>query len=379
MSFDYYKLPHPGIQSLCPYIPGKSIEEVAREEGLTNIIKLASNENPLGCSPRVKEALEHLSRFKIATYPSPMNHRLRHLLSEFLHVTDEHVILGNGSDLLFTLLLITFALHTGRSMLTHEYAFSVYEIQAKALGIPVVKIGNLANFEVDIDGLIEASRKNIGLIFLANPNNPTGCFIQPTEIKRLLDNIPPQTLLVLDEAYYEYAYQKGDVTTLNFLKTYSNLIITRTFSKAYGLAGLRIGYGIADPKIIQLLARVQLSFLVNQAALEAAAAAFDDQAFVQQTIQVNQEGMQQMEQGLKKLTLAFRLSHANFIILNCQQDAALFYKKFLKLGIIVRPLHGFGLNNYLRVTIGTLEQNIRFLDGLTTILNNNEELPCKLI
>ncbi len=277
MFCNYQQLPHPGIQSLKPYIQGKSIEELAREEGLTDIIKLASNENPLGCSPLVKEALEKVANQQLATYPSPNNHPLLAKLSQKLGVSEQMLTFGNGSDLLFFFLLTTFALHTGKHMLTHDYAFITFAIQAQTLGIPVVSVPLKANWQVDIDAMIAACNPQTALIFLANPNNPTGLLIKQENIKRLLNSIPPTTLVVLDEAYYEYAYPYGDKTSINLLSQHANLVITRTFSKAYGLAGLRLGYAIANPEISELLQRVQLPFVVNQTALEAANAALNDE------------------------------------------------------------------------------------------------------
>lgn len=373
MSCDYHRLPHPGIQSLNPYVPGKSIEELAREQGLTDIIKLASNENPLGCSRLVKETLAKLSAMQLASYPSPANHPLRRKLSQQLGVKEQMLTLSNGSDLLFSLLLTTFALHTGKRMLTHEYAFISYQIQAQTLGVPVIRMPLKPNWQVDIDAMIEASKQNIAILFLANPNNPTGLFINHEDIKRLLHQVPATTIVVLDEAYYEYAYNPGDNTSINLLIQHPNLVITRTFSKAYGLAGLRLGYAIASPEITELLLRVQPPFAVNQAALEAANAALDDHDFVRQTIELNALGMQQVRQGLDKLQLNSLPSSCNFITFDCQTDSLPIYQRLLKYGIIVRPLHSYGLSNHLRVSIGNNLQNARFLDKLAVCLAENKE------
>lgn len=371
MSCDYYHLPHQGIQSLSPYIPGKPIEELARELGLTDIIKLASNENPLGCSHKAQEALAKLTGIQIATYPSMMNHPLRHKLSEKLGVSESMLTLSNGSDLLFSLILTTFALHTGKQMLTHEHAFISYGIQAQTLGIPFQKIPLKSDWQVDIDTMIEASQNNTAVLFLANPNNPTGIFINPPEVKRLLDNVPVSTIIVLDEAYYEYAYSKGDKTSINLLAQHPNLIITRTFSKAYGLAGLRLGYAIANPNLTELLLRVQPPFAVNEAALEAANAALDDNQFVEHTLALNQKGMQQLQQGFDSLNLSYLPSRCNFFTFDCGQNALPIYEGLLQHGIIVRPLTPYRLTNHLRVTIGNSTQNARFLEKLALCLSQN--------
>lgn len=364
MSCDFYALPHAGIRSLDPYIPGKSIEEVAKEQGLTDIIKLASNENPLGCSPQVKSSLANLSYQQLSIYPSSLIHPLRQQLADFYQVSPEQILLSNGSDLIFCLLLTAFAAHQDKHILTHDYAFLSYSIQAKTLLIPVVSTKVLANYAVDIEAMIQACNEKTALIFIANPNNPTGLWIEPAELTRLLASIPATTLLVLDEAYYEYSAQQCPTHFIDLLNKYPNLVLTRTFSKAYGLAGLRLGYAIAHPQIIDILYRLQLPFAVNQAALQAGLAALADQAFLAQTLQVTAQGIQQMQYGLDQLQLTYFPTKANFITVNCQRDAAPIYQTLQQHGIIVRPLHPYELNNYLRITIGTAEQNERFLAKL---------------
>ncbi len=375
MPCDYDQLPHAGIRDLIPYVPGKSSDELARERGLTRIIKLASNENPLGCSPLVTQALTHLAPQKIAAYPMSVNHPLRQKLADSSGVDTEMITLGNGSDSLFCLLLTCFALHNNKHILTHQYAFSSYAIQAKTLGIPVVTTAVNSDFSVDVDALINACNEHTALIFLANPNNPTGLLIDHTEIKRLLEHIPETTLFVLDEAYFEYTCRFGlsptpsscwakAQPTIELLKKHPNLVITRTFSKAYGLAGLRLGYAIANPQITALLYRIQLPFVVNIAALTAGFAALDDEDFIQKTVQVNNQGLKHMQQGLHALGFTQLPSSANFITFDCNRDCLPIYQELQHHGIIVRPLHPYGLKNYLRVTIGTEEQNHFFLDKM---------------
>lgn len=371
MSCDYHLFPHPGIQSLTPYKPGKSAEELAEEQGLTDIIKMASNENPLGCSPLAKVALSALTEKQIATYPSTINHPLRHKLSQYLGLDEQKMTLSNGSDAIFSLLLTTFALHTTKHMVTHEYAFISYSIQAQALGIPIVISPVKPDWQVDMDALINTCNSNTALVFLANPNNPTGQFINLEEIKRLLNNLPVTVIVVLDEAYYEYAYPLNDHTSLDLLEQYPNLVITRTFSKIHGLAGLRLGYALANPVISELLQRVQAPFAVNCAALEAAYAALDDHDFIQQTLTANREGMQQMQQGLTDLGLAYASSHCNFVTFDCGMNSAIIYQALLSKGIIVRPLQAYGLPNHLRVTIGTKLQNDRFLATMSHCLTQS--------
>ena len=364
MPCNYEALPHVGIRTLKPYIPGKSADVLAKEKGLVNIIKLASNENPLGCSPRVTAALSQITAHQIATYPMSVNHPLRERLAKKLNVEESMVTLGHGSDSLFCLLLTCFALGTGRHILTHDYAFSSYAIQAKTLGIPVVSTRVDADWAVDIDAMIAACNEETALIFMANPNNPTGLPVSDINIKRLLNAIPITTLLVLDEAYYEF----GQSTSLALLDEHPNLVITRTFSKAYGLAGLRLGYAIANRQITALLYRIQLPFVVNVTAMVAATAALNDDDFIQQTLASTQAGLKQMQEGFNTLGLKHKPSVANFITVDCGIDSMPIYHALQEHGIIVRPLHPYGLNNYLRVTIGTENQIDRFLEALSITL-----------
>ena len=367
MAVNFQQLPHLGIQSLIPYKAGKAIEELAREKGISDshIIKMASNENPLGCSPLAQAALQKMSAHLLATYPSPMNHPLMTKLANKLNINTNQLFVSNGSDYIYTLLLNCFVLHHDKHILTHEYAFSTYAIQAQTLNIPVHSIAVNTDWTVNIDNLIQACNSKTGIIFLANPNNPTGILINPKEVKRLLENIPESTLLVLDEAYYEYAASQYNCNSIEWLAQHPNLVITRTFSKIYGLAGVRLGYAIAHPSVIELMLRIQLPFTVNQVALTTAHAALDDEQFLQFSLQINEEGMRQIKQGLNELDLNYLPSACNFLTFDCKEDGMLLYNYLLDRGIILRPLHPYKMNNYLRVTVGTKEQNNRFLDALS--------------
>ncbi len=365
MAVNFQELSHSGIRSLVPYKPGKSIEELAREKGITDIIKMASNENPLGCSPMALEALRTMSKYVLATYPSPANHPLIPSLAEKLGVHINQLFVSNGSDYIYTILLNSFVLHQNKHIITHDYAFSTYAIQAHTLNIPVHSTAIHKNWQVDIDAIIEAANAQTGIIFIANPNNPTGVFISQKEIKRLLDNIPESTLLVIDEAYYEFAAPLYSCNSIEWLANHPNLVITRTFSKIYGLAGLRLGYALANPSIIEILQRVQLPFTVNQAALTAAHAALSDDKFLSQSLKINAEGMEQMRSGFDHLGVNYIPSACNFLTFDCKTDSMSLYNYLLDRGIIVRPLHAYKMNNYIRVTIGTKEQNARFLEALS--------------
>ena len=262
------------------------------------------------------------------------------------------------------MLLYCFALHTGKHILTHEYAFSTYVIQANTLKIPARTVAINPDWQININNLIQACDAQTGIIFIANPNNPTGVLMGQNEIKYLLERIPESTLLVLDEAYYEFAASKLSGNSVEWLAEHPNLVITRTFSKMYGMAGLRLGYAMADPAIINLLQRVQLPFSVNQAALIAAQAALDDDDFIKLSLLINDEGMQQMRTGLDELNLSYLPSACNFLTFDCKEDGLALYNYLLEQGIIVRPLHAYKMNQYIRVTIGTREQNSRFLTAL---------------
>ncbi len=364
MACDFSQLTHPGIQTLSPYIPGKSAQELAEEQGLTDIIKLASNENPLGCSHLVSKALANLSGHAIAAYPSPAHSELLKALTLKHDVEPSQIILSCGSDLLFPLITNCFALKRQKHILTHDYAFASYAIYAKILGVEAKSVPVKENFEVDIETLIDACDENTAVIFLPNPNNPTGLPVSQKAIKTLLQNIPESTLLVLDEAYAEYQDKATQLASIELIKRYKNLVVTRTFSKAYGLAGLRIGYGITSPEVASLLLKINPPFIVSEPALTSAKVALEDAQFINETLKLNQQGLAYMQHGLADLGLATLPTAANFITVRFDQDAGPIYQNLLHKGIIVRPLHAYGLEKYLRVSIGTMQQNSRFLEAL---------------
>lgn len=369
MSIDFKKLPHSGIRSLTPYKPGKSIEELQKEKGLHDIVKMASNENPLGCSPLALATVHQLASSTIATYPSPLNHPLMDKLARHLNINSEQVFLSNGSDYIFGLLIKCFALHLDKHILTHDYAFSAYAILANTLQIPVHCTSVNEHWEVDIEEIIKACTEKTALIFIANPNNPTGLLISAKKIKYLLDNIPPSTLLVLDEAYYEYAADQLETNSVTWLENYPNLVITRTFSKVYGMAGIRLGYAMAHPDVVTILRRAQLPFLVNQIALNAAYNALDDKQFIEESLLINNQGRKQYKEAFQKLNITYLPSAGNFFTFDCKEDGMALYNYLLDKGIIIRPLHPYNMPNYLRVSIGTEEQNTRFLTALTQYKN----------
>jgi len=373
MPCDYQLLPHAGIQTLSPYIPGKSTDELAREQGLQDIIKLASNENPLGCSPLALQAVQKISSQQLATYPIAAQHPLRTKLAYKLAVDADMITLGDGTDALFPLFFTCFALHNNKHVLIHDYAFIAYSIHAKTLGIPVVSVPLRANWDVDIDKMISTCTEQTAIILLANPNNPVGSLVSYDHLKRLLQAIPQTTMVVLDQAYYEYINHSEHENALDLLPLFPNLIITRTFSKAYGLAGLRLGYAIASPVITDILHRALPPFMVNQAALAAVSAALDDDLFLTETIQTNARGLIQLREGVINLGLSLLPTAGNFVTIDYGKDASFLYQALLRQGIIIRPLHPYGLNNYIRVTIGTDEQISRFLDKMAFCIAEDSE------
>lgn len=354
---DFRAFPHPGIRNLIPYKPGKSRSEFSNKA----IIKLASNENPLGCSTKVYTSLASLTLEDISNYPAPLTHPIYKKLADFLNIESSQLLLSNGSDYLYTLLIKSFALHRDKFLLTHEYAFRTYEIQAATLGVGVKKSKVAENWQLDVESLIKHCNDNIGLICFANPNNPTGSILSNLEIINILDNVAKNVIVIIDEAYSEYA-----TTSLKLLEKYPNLIITRTFSKAYGLAGLRLGYAVGSAKIISILKKIQLPFMVNQAALNAGLAALDDQEFINKSVALNNAGRTQILNNLKLATLP---ANGNFITLNCLEDSQRLNNFLLGKNIVTRPLHEYGMLNYLRVTIGDNSQNKIFLQVIKEYLD----------
>ncbi len=369
MTLNYTSLVHEGINTLHPYVAGKSVSEIRNRYGLTTVIKLASNENPLGCSSMVQQAIASMTEHQLAAYPAVDYHPLQQALADQLAVDNSQLIVSNGSDLLFTLLLITFALHQNKHMLTHDKAFATFSIQAQLLGIPVKTSPLTANFEVDIPALAKACTNQTALLFLANPNNPTGLLIAKEKLILLMDSIPDSVIVVLDEAYYEYAYPLTESAGLSLLAQYPNLVITRTFSKAYGLAGLRLGYGICDAGIVALLKKIMLPFTVNQVALEAGLAALGDRDFLFKTRAENEKNKQLLALGLTKLGVQFIPSACNFITVYLGRASATVFQALLEKGIIVRPLQPYFMDEYLRVSVGTTQQVYHFLSQLEIILN----------
>jgi histidinol-phosphate aminotransferase len=350
------------IRAIAPYQPGKPISELAREMGLKEegIVKLASNENPLGASPLAREAIGGQLR-DLARYPDGNGFDLKQALSDHHGVRPEQVVLGSGSNDVLDLVARAF-LSAGASSVYSQHAFVVYPLATQAVGASGIEVPARA-YGHDLTAMAGAVREDTRVLWIANPNNPTGTFVPADEVLELLARVPRRVVVVLDEAYNEYLPDALRVDTPRWLERHPNLVITRTFSKAYGLAGLRAGYGLAHPDVAELLNRVRLPFNVNSLAQAAARAALQDQEFVRRSRRVNDEGMRQLTQGFERLGLDSIPSRGNFIAVRVGAAAAV-YERLLRHGVIVRPIAAYGLPQHLRVTVGLESENARFLQAL---------------
>ena len=350
----------PNVKAISPYLPGKPISQLAREMGIPveRIVKLASNENPLGMSPKAKVAVEKAVG-SLERYPDDFD--LKHALSERSGLGMERIVLGNGSNDVLDLIARVF-LAPGRSAVFSQHAFAVYPLASLSAGAELIAVPAL-NFGHDLDVMRAAIRPDTRLMWIANPNNPTGTFLPYPQLKAFLQAVPGDVVVVLDEAYNEYIPPAHRVDTTAWLAEFPNLVITRTFSKIYGLAGLRIGYALASAEIADLMNRVRQPFNCNNLALAAATAALDDHEFVARSYALNRAGMEQILAGLTKHGFSHIPSHGNFLTFKVG-DAASLNQKLLRQGVIVRPIGGYGMPEWLRVTIGTESENQRFLDAL---------------
>jgi len=366
MRCDFFQLATTGVQGLQPYQPGKPIEELEREYGVTNAIKLASNENSLGASPLVlQELYKHLNN--LARYPDGNGFILKHALAQKHQVDMNCVTLGNGSNDLLELIPRAFVT-SAHSVVYSQHAFAVYPIVTQAVGAKHIVVP-AKNYGHDLVAMQAAVRDDTRLIFIANPNNPTGTWLEQAELKNFLDAIPNNILVLIDEAYFEYVDKPNYPDCSLWLNDYPNLIVTRTFSKAYGLAALRVGYGLAHPDVTNVLNRVRQPFNVNQLGLIAAATALTDTDHVLQSVTLNRWGMQQMTQTFQQMGLEYLESAGNFICVDVE-DGAKIYQALLYEGVIVRPVGGgYEMPRHLRITVGTEEENFRCLRALQTVLN----------
>jgi histidinol-phosphate aminotransferase len=351
--------------SIKPYIPGKPIDEVKRELGLKKVIKLASNENPFPISPKVKQAIVKAIS-DVNRYPDGDCFYLREKLARHLKVKPKQLIFGNGSDEIIVFAARAF-LKTGDEVIVAYPSFLIYEIASKLEGAEVRSIG-LKNLRYDLDGMLAAITKSTKIIFLGNPDNPAGTYFSQKEMEGFLKRVPQEVLVFIDEAYFEYVHARDYVRSIDLLKTYPNVIVTRTFSKMYGLAGLRIGYGIADETLVDILNRVREPFNVNSLAQVAAMACLDDQGYYKTLAKKVEQERQFLYKAFKKLKIDFAESCTNFILLKVNKTSQEVVQGLMKKGVIVRDMSHWGLKQFVRITIGTREENNILIRVLEEVL-----------
>lgn len=361
----FLALTAPGISALQPYIPGKPVAELERELGIRDSIKLASNEHPKGPSARVKQAIEE-QLADLARYPDGSGFALRNKLARHHGVAPEAITLGNGSNDVLDLVARTF-LHPGVEAVFSQYAFAVYPISTRAAGA-TARVAASRDYGHDLAAMRALVGEETRVVFIANPNNPTGTWLPSGVLKAFIASLPRTAMVVVDEAYIEYVREPDYPDASRWLGEFPNLIVTRTFSKAYGLAGLRIGYGLSHPAVAGLLNRVRHPFNVNSLALAAAEAALADQEHIRETVRMNAEGLARLGAGFDALGLNRIPSVGNFITVDVGRPAGPVDQALLREGCITRPLANYGLPNHLRVTVGLPEENERLLAALSRVL-----------
>ncbi|MFV8570853.1 histidinol-phosphate transaminase [Marinobacter sp. SBS5] len=372
MSVDYQSLAVKGVQALSPYQPGKPIEELARELGLNpeEIIKLASNENPLGPSEKAMAAARKALE-ESCLYPDGNGFALKQALVNRFGVVMNQITLGNGSNDVLEVIARCFA-GPESEVVFSQYAFAVYPLVAQAIGAKGVSVP-AKDWGHDLDAMAEAVNARTKLIFVANPNNPTGTVHTGDAIEVFLQRIPEHVLVVLDEAYCEFLTGEEYADGIQLLERFPNLIVCRTFSKAWGLAAMRVGYSISSPEIADVLNRVRQPFNVNSVALAAAAAVLEDDVYLNRSREVNESGLRQLTEGFERIGLSFIPSVGNFIAVDVGERSANVYQALLSRGVIVRPVAGYGMPNHLRVSVGLPEENERFLAALSEALTSVQE------
>jgi histidinol-phosphate aminotransferase len=374
---NYSELAPAYIRAIAPYQPGKPISELERELGITDIVKLASNENPLGASTRAIAAAR-AALDDIGLYPDGNGYALKDALVQRYGVAIDQVVLGNGSNDLLELAARAF-LTVGDKAVYSDHAFAVYALATQAVGATGISV-KAQNFGHDLDAMGKAAvAQGAKIIFIANPNNPTGTFLSGAALHGFLQGLSAKILVVLDEAYNEFLPVECRYDSVSWLSEFPNLIISRTFSKAYGLASLRVGYALGNAQVIDMLNRVRQPFNVNSMAQAAAVAALQDQEFVQLTFEHNRRGMEQLTHGLTALGLSYIPSYGNFVsfhvmhpVLSPAEGAARIYRCLLESGVIVRPVGNYAMPGYLRVSIGLKNENEKFLNALKAILGEQQ-------
>ena len=358
---DLKKIVNKGINDLSPYEPGKPIEDLERELGIKNAVKLASNENPVGPSPRVLQSIENILK-NTHRYPDGNATKLKEVIGRKFNVKPNQVTIGNGSNDIIEFIARSF-LGTDDSAIYSEHAFAVYPLVVKAVGAEGIEVP-AKNFSHDLDAMLDSIKSNTKIIFIANPNNPTGSFIGRAEILKFLDKVPEDIIVLLDQAYFDYSSFEDSDVDFDILNNFPNLVMSRSFSKAYGLAGFRIGYSVSSEDIANYLNRVRQPFNANSLALFAAEQAIEDEEFMKKCLQLNLEQKKVLYKGLESLGFHCLPSKGNFISFDCKEDSTGLFNRLLSQGVIVRTLGVYKMPNFLRVSVGLPEENLIFLEKL---------------
>lgn len=363
-SCDFVALASTGVRGLHPYQPGKPSDELERELGISNIVKLASNENPLGPSPLALDAIQG-GLTELTRYPDGNGFALKQALSEKHAIATNQITLGNGSNDVLELITRAFA-EPGREVIFSQYAFAVYPLATQSVNATSV-VTPAKNWGHDLEAMLAAITEHTSIIFVANPNNPTGTALTRDEICDFLSRVPERVIVVLDEAYIEYNQDGNFPDGLTLLDGFSNLVVTRTFSKAWGLAGLRIGYSVSNAEIADVLNRVRQPFNANSLALAAATAALSDNDYLAKSVDLNRRGMQQLVTAFERLGYDYIPSLGNFVCYDTKGSGVDVYRSMLQQGVIVRPVSNYGMERHLRVSVGLPEENARFIEVLESL------------
>jgi histidinol-phosphate aminotransferase len=371
MTQTFLDLTAPPVRGLHPYIPGKPVSELEREYGVSNIVKLASNENPLGAGPLARKAVQEAAA-DIGFYPDGGGFVLKSALARMHGVTTDRITLGNGSNDILVLLAEAFLTPDAEAVYS-QYSFAVYPIAVQAAGAkarvaPALPDSNAMPLGHDLDAMAKLITPDTRLVFVANPNNPTGTWLDGASLRKFIQSVPQTAVVVLDEAYFEYSRGVDCPDGARWVEEFPNLVVVRTFSKAHGLAGLRIGYALSHPQIAEILNRLRQPFNVNSLGMAAAAAAVEDAAHVRRTVELNDAGVRMLTEGMRGLGLKVIPSAGNFVLADLGRPAGAVYESLLRRGVIARPVGNYGLPNHLRVSTGTAEQNQRFLAALAVTL-----------
>ncbi len=356
------------INNLSPYIPGKPIDEVKRELGIERVIKLASNENPLGNSPAATKAVQEWAN-NMAIYPDGNGTSLKQALSDKLGVAPDQILLGAGTDQILEIIAQTY-INPGDNAIMGDPSFPRYSSVVKVMDGQSIEVPLTEDYRMDLNAFLEKINDRTKIIWLCNPNNPTGTIISAQEQIDFIKRVPKDVLVVLDEAYYEYARGGDYPESLDLLDEFDNIIILRTFSKAYGMAGLRIGYAISNKDIIGYLNRVRGPFNTNTGAQVAAIAALEDQEFIEKSVQSNNQGKEYLYSAFEEMGLEYIPTHANFLMVKINISSSEVFKALLKKGVIIRSADIYGMDDWIRVTIGTCEENEIFVKALKEVIND---------